>query len=97
MKTCSECKGMGTLKVQYRVLTDKDWKDLPPSFLDCIRCNGTGQMTLEKEQALVDYNDAWCKCEKPGEYIYYQHGHSHGYTCSICGKVLQTGEKGVTR
>ena len=60
--------------------------------IDCIWCNGTGEMTPEQAAEKQAFEDSWCKCGNPsGQVNYYQEGHSHGYTCADCGKIVQTG------
>jgi DnaJ-class molecular chaperone len=59
--------------------------------IKCVWCNGTGEMTQAQFEKKKRIDNAWCKCKEPGDPIFYDQGGYHGYNCSICGKLLQTG------
>lgn len=59
--------------------------------MSCHKCDGNGSLTPAQVERERRYQAAWCRCTEPGEAIYYNHGGAHGYTCSKCDKILQTG------
>jgi hypothetical protein len=86
---CIACKGNGK-----QILTIHDGENpLEVSMeIDCIWCNGRGQMTQKEFEEYSYFNNAWCKCGNPsGDVSFYRNGSSHGYTCVDCGKIIQTG------
>ena len=88
---CKFCNN-GKVTITAAILTDNGFKEESPIEIDCIWCNGTGELTASQVQKLQDLEDAWCKCGNPsGQVSYYQHGHFHGYNCADCGKIVQTG------
>ena len=38
-------------------------------------------------------NDIWCKCEDQDgmNVVYFEQGHTHGWNCASCGKLVQIG------
>ena len=64
-------------------------------MLTCTWCEGK-PVDAERAKAIQERIDrereAWCRCEEPGESVYFEVGMGvHGYTCRTCGKLLQTG------
>ena len=61
--------------------------------IDCSWCNGSGV----SNNVRYDYfQSIWCRCEEPGESIYYDNGEhpdleKHHYRCQDCNKVTQIG------
>lgn len=89
---CPVCKGKGsqTVKATEYVPGGKD-KELPPVEINCIWCHGKGAMNVEEWSDYQDYMKMWCQCKVPGEAVYYEDEEGHGWLCSKCNKVLQTG------
>lgn len=86
MKTCPHCKG----KKKLTCTSYENGKKF--SFkVNCYTCDGAGTVTPEQEASLKRMREAWCKCKKHGEPQYYSSSSGHGWTCSKCGKLLQTG------
>lgn len=83
---CPDCGGTGILN--YTV--NSEGKETKHS-MNCITCNGNKKVSSVKALRYQQMKDAWCKCEIPGDEIYYDYGNCHGYNCSKCGKILQTG------
>jgi hypothetical protein len=82
----------GKIKVTAMLYTDRGLVPQKPVIMDCIWCEGTGMLTEHQYQSRQNYTEAWCNCGNPsGETSFYRHGHSHGYNCADCGKILQTG------
>jgi len=89
---CPTCDGKGKMVIKGRTLDANGWHDDPPVTIDCIDCKGEGEITKEKAKELQEMRDAWCSCGNPsGEVDYYEFGHTHGYDCRDCGKIIQTG------
>jgi len=81
----------GKITVTAQVYTKYGIVPQEPIEMNCIWCNGTGEMTDEQVKAQKAYEDAWCKCEDSSGSSYYEQRHSHGWICDDCGKVTQTG------
>lgn len=65
--------------------------------IDCVYCDGTGQIDDETMEAIEYEKNMWCKCGNPsGRHKFYRDGegplvHKHHYVCKDCNKVLQIG------
>lgn len=90
METCPSCKG--TKKVTIKVISNGVRE--PDMELDCVTCNGTGEVRDGYTKALEDF---WCHCGNPsGDVEFHDDGEGaacskHHYTCGDCGRVLQIG------
>ena len=81
----------GKITVSAQLVTSKGLVSQEPVVMNCIWCNGTGTMTDAEAKFRKEYMDAWCTCEDSPDSIYYEQGRSHGWICSCCGKITQTG------
>ncbi len=94
-KPCTACNGTGKQDVVAQEIKVVDGKTVmvpqPAVHMDCFVCQGTGNVSPEREAQLKKMDEAWCKCEKSSGSSYYQHGHSHGWVCNDCGKITQVG------
>ena len=64
--------------------------------IECSCCHGMGVVSktrIKEYREQVEYSKSlWCSCKEQGDPIYYEYKDgSHGYDCSKCGKLLQTG------
>lgn len=90
--TCPTCKGTG--KQTLAVHGADGESDLP---IRCVLCDGTGQVTQAKLDALKRFADSWCQCDGGGDDPYYvadgRHDHcgKHHWDCSRCGGIVQIG------
>ena len=91
------CKN-GKMTIIATTIDEHGTRKEPPVEINCIWCGGLGDRISKykaaKIQSEIDaFKDAWCKCEEPGEPIYYEYDNgAHGYDCGKCGKILQTGQ-----
>jgi hypothetical protein len=92
--TCTVCKGTGKNKT---TVTDVGVGTTEQFEMDCIWCDGTGQMTQEQFEDHRFYTNMWCRCGNPSkDFTFYDDGehqdiHKHHYRCFDCSKVLQIG------
>jgi len=74
------------------------------STMECYKCNGSGQMTVEEKKRNDLYKSLWCKCYKNPDFdgmeqtsTYYENYEhkgcvsKHHWHCDDCGKVTQIG------
>jgi len=96
MNTCPTCKGKG--KVTLTVSTFGSNKPDEKMEIDCVVCNGVGEVSdVVLEQILFEKN-MWCECgsNDPSDVKYYDDGEhheisKHHWRCNKCGKVVQIG------
>jgi len=97
---CALCKGTGkqTLTVSSIGSNPIFSKTPTKTEIDCIICNGSGEMTA-KDAALIEFeNNMWCECkiQNPQDVRYYKDGQhpeisKHHWRCTVCKKVRQIG------
>jgi hypothetical protein len=93
---CPSCK-QGKQSIKVTTITDKTAESVVE--VTCIDCAGDYEMDQARYDEIVTKKqrmaDAWCRCDEPGEPVYYEFFEDgrryHGYDCSKCGKVQQTG------
>ena len=90
---CPTCKGDGIQTIHSTETTSKGVTKRPPMNFPCVVCNGKGKVTEAYVKAV---NIFWCKCENPGDPVFYNDGENpncskHCWVCSTCGKVQQVG------
>ena len=84
---CPQCNGTGILKITV----NQTGKLTRLMEINCITCDGTGYITAAQLAHHKELENLWCRCKVPGEAEYYECGNAHGYNCSKCGNILQTG------
>ena len=85
---CPKCKD-GKMKISVNTGGGSGFTSLD---IQCIYCEGKGKITEVESARIKRMDDSWCRCSEPGEAIYYElPSGSHGYNCSKCGKIQQTG------
>jgi len=90
---CPTCKGKGKVTITSNELKDGQWVELPNVEINCINCDGSGEVDKAEQKAQDKARDEfWCACNNPsGDTSFYEDGRGHGWACDDCGKVLQTG------
>lgn len=105
---CKVCKGTGKQTCITRKATITGAKELSDGGMEvnvsdsgqiedeveinCIWCDGTGQMTEQQARELEQYRNAWCRCKnRSGQHPYRHTNGAHGWKCNDCGKITQTG------
>lgn len=66
------------------------------SEIDCVYCNGTGEISEEKNIQLIKEEEMWCKCDESTGPKFYDNGehpdlYKHHYRCTTCGGIVQIG------
>lgn len=66
------------------------------TVIDCISCNGTGEVSTEYARALKKHEEDWCSCKKSTGPRYLKNGEDkrcrkHHYRCTTCDKIVQIG------
>jgi len=90
--TCPTCNGKGKQTIVATTLDEKGWHKEPPVEINCITCNGKKTITQDKAAQEQRMREAWCRCEVQGDPVPWRFANgAHGYDCSKCGKILQTG------
>ena len=91
---CLVCHGS---KINTCTITKFGTDEVKTMKMDCIWCDGTGEMTNEDKESYEYQLNMWCKCGNPSKGSeYYDDGEhheitKHHYRCKDCGKVLQIG------
>lgn len=92
MNQCHICNSTGKTSIQAHEWTPEGMVALPAVEINCIWCEGTGQMTHEQVRRYIAYVNKWCRCGNPSEETaYFSHAGYHGWVCCDCGKVVQEG------
>lgn len=95
MRICTGCHGTGKMTITGAEITAGGMKTLPPVQIDCVWCNGTGQLTNRQAKEQEDYTGLWCRCEGHVETEYVPDGqgqiNTHHWVCTTCGKIVQIG------
>ena len=88
---CPKCENgkMSVKMIENGVTTE--------SFIKCVFCDGTGDLSKEEIQDIKDEEDEWCTCGNPSDGVdFYDDGqhpnlHKHHYRCKDCNKIVQIG------
>jgi hypothetical protein len=65
--------------------------------IDCIHCDGTGEIDQQTADLIEEEKNMWCKCDNPSEWPkHYKDGehpdlYKHHYRCTNCDGVQQIG------
>lgn len=94
MHKCPKCKGSKQIEISVSVFGSNDAPT--KTKIDCVHCNGTGEVTDIQLEAIEYENNMWCKCEDDHGSKYYDDGehpeiHKHHYRCKKCKQVTQIG------
>ena len=88
---CTQCKdGKMTINVtEYG-------KEPKAVEIDCIHCNGSGEIDQATAEAIEYEKNMWCKCDEHTGPRYYSDGEhpeisKHHYRCTTCDGVVQIG------
>jgi len=88
--TCPWCNGSGEMKIKSTF----EGKTTA-STMTCCHCEGRGEWEKHELEAYQAQLKAfWCDCENPHEdhvEYYEEEDGRHGWKCTDCGKVRQTG------
>ena len=74
-----------------------DDKEGTTTELDCVVCDGTGEIDEETAEMAEFEKNMWCECGNPSEGVdFYDDGEhpeisKHHYRCQDCGGVVQIG------
>lgn len=94
-QTCFTCKGNGKITITM-VTYDKNISE-SKTTMDCIDCQGKGQISDKKNYNLLVGNNVWCRCKKEYHEPSYHANDGHEifgndtYLCGNCGMVTQFG------
>lgn len=94
---CNKCNG--TTKVTWTIEEDGVESKLD---MDCLECNGTGEIDPDQLITQQQEDDAWCKCEEDNGVSFHDDGNiqvyndviscpKHHYSCNSCGLIVQIG------
>lgn len=93
-KPCGTCKGTGTYNLP--VTTHGVGTEIIP--IKCPQCDGMGELTPARAEALRREDAMWCGCGKSDEApVFYADGqhrgcvHKHHWHCGNCRKISQVG------
>ena len=93
MHICPKCKG--TKEIELTVHMDGK---VDKCKIDCVDCDGTGEVDDDGLAEIEYEKNMWCKCKNPNmdNIIFYDDGehseiHKHHYRHGTCGKVVQIG------
>lgn len=94
---CSCCDN-GKMKIQATEITSEGRKELPVTYINCVVCGGTGELTEEQNAMVEEERNMWCRCGGEEEFgtTYYDDGqhpqiYKHHWRCNKCKKVVQIG------
>ena len=90
---CTMCHGS---KVQHLTITTFGEEGSKTMDVDCVGCNGTGEIDERVALELEYERNMWCDCTEDHGVTYWKHGqhailHKHHYRCKKCHKVVQIG------
>lgn len=95
---CKSCKGSGKQTISMQTMQDDgSFKTEPSLEIDCMHCDGTGEMDKEQKETYNYAQNMWCNCGNPsGKSNYHPDGKGkwvskHHYTCDDCDHVTQIG------
>lgn len=94
---CKSCKGTGKMVITATEITAAGAKEMPSVSIDCIRCNGSGEISAARQKQLEAQAALWCKCGNPsGNSQFFNDGEhpncsKHCYVCEDCRKITQVG------
>jgi Fe2+ or Zn2+ uptake regulation protein len=93
MKVCPSCKGARKVTIETTTI-NPGTTTVDHITVDCVICNGTGEVTPARFAAIQSEAAMWCSCgNDSGEADYHADTRrtKHHWTCRDCGKVLQVG------
>ena len=98
MIKCGTCQN-GKQTITGTTLTDGGWKDNPPVIIDCVNCDGTGEITEEHKRAIDEEQNNWHDsdvCQEEDAHYVPDNTPSalvmkHHWVCNECRKIVQIG------
>jgi len=95
---CTVCKGTGkmSLTVTHGWPGDKDAVE-EVSEIDCVWCDGTGEIDKQTAKEIEYEQTMWCECGKGSENpVFWDDGEhdeigKHHWRCKYCDGVVQIG------
>ena len=97
MKECPYCEGRGTVTIQSFNQKDGIFESNPPVTIECVACDGKGELTAMHRAQFKFVNRIWCQCDNPShQAVQWKEGThpecpiSH-FRCGDCGKIQQVG------
>ena len=90
---CLPCKGTGKMTIN---VSEYGKPGTNAVQIDCIHCQGTGEISEEKLQSIKDFRKKWCRGKKDYGVYFVDDGENkeiekHHYRCNHCKKVVQIG------
>ena len=92
---CTSCEGGKMTITMFEGWPGED-QEGTKSEIDCVVCDGTGEID-EETAAMVEYEkNMWCECDGDNGVNFYDDGEhpeisKHHYRCKRCDGVVQIG------
>ena len=93
MVKCPKCKN-GKIILSVTEFGKKKTEEVD---INCIYCEGKGEITEDYLKEIQEGDKIWCECDEPTFGGYPQDGqcscgvYKHHVHCGICGKITQIG------